>query len=211
MNAWSRRDWVLAAAWGVAAATAMVGIACQGGGRGSAPSMTGSGSAHSTPDEEASRAAFIRAYAVLSHPRCVNCHPQGDAPLQGEDSRPHAQNVKRGPDGKGLYALKCANCHQSQNVPGLNMPPGNPNWHLPPENMKMVFEGLSPAELAAQLKDPARNGHKSLDEILKHVREDSLVLGGWNPGEGRSKPPLSHEEFVAAMREWIDRGAAIPK
>ena len=26
----------------------------------------------------------------------MNCHPAGDAPLQGDDSRVHAQNVKRG-------------------------------------------------------------------------------------------------------------------
>ena len=63
-------------------------------------------------DEAASRAAFLAAYPVFMHPRCMNCHPAGDAPLQGDDSRPHGQNVKRGPDGMGLYALKCADCHQ---------------------------------------------------------------------------------------------------
>src|SRR5215468_12386787 len=73
------------------------------------------------------RAAFLDVYKVLMHPRCMNCHPSGDAPLQGDDSHPHAQNVKRGPDGKGKYALKCANCHQLTNLRGENMPPGNPN------------------------------------------------------------------------------------
>jgi hypothetical protein len=29
------------------------------------------------------------------------------------------------------------------NTPGLNMPPGKPKWHLPPADMKMVFEGKS--------------------------------------------------------------------
>lgn len=161
-------------------------------------------------DAEQSKQAFLAAYPVFMHPRCVNCHPAGDAPLQGDDSVPHAQNVKRGPDGKGLYALKCANCHQDANLPGANMPPGHPNWHLPPANMRMVFEGLSPHDLAAQLTDPKHNGGKSLDELLEHIEEDSLVLAGWNPGDGRTLPPLTHAEFAAHVRRWIELGAAIP-
>ncbi len=80
--------------------------------------------------------------------------PKGDAPLQGEDSHLHTQNVLRGSDGKGLLAMKCANCHQFKNLPGENMPPGHPEWHLPPANMRMVFEGKTPRQLARQLKDP---------------------------------------------------------
>jgi len=165
----------------------------------------------SAQDLAASRAAFLAAYKVLMHPRCMNCHPAGDAPLQGDDSHVHAQNVLRGPDGKGKYALKCANCHQLSNLPGRNMPPGNPNWHLPPPEMKMVFQGKTPRELARQLKDPSQNGHKTLGEILHHVAEDKLVLGGWDPGDDRTKPPLSHDEFVRKMREWIEKGAAEPE
>jgi hypothetical protein len=162
-------------------------------------------------DEAASRAAFVEAYKVLMHPRCMNCHPAGDVPLQGDDSRPHAQNVQRGPDGKGKYALKCANCHQRANLPGENMPPGNPNWHLPPPQMRRVFQGKTPAELARQLKYPKQNGGKTLEQLLEHVSQDSLVLGGWNPGDGRTKPPLTHDEFVRKMREWVEKGAAIPE
>jgi mono/diheme cytochrome c family protein len=158
-----------------------------------------------------SREAFLGAYAVFMHPRCVNCHPAGDAPLVGEDSRVHPQNVKRGPDGLGLYALKCASCHQARNLPGENMPPGSRNWHLPPPETPMVFEGRTPKELALQLKDGAATGGKSLEEIVKHVEEDSLVKGGWDPGDGRAKPPISHEEFVALVREWVLKGAAVPE
>src|SRR5262245_19049919 len=102
-------------------------------------------------DAAASREAFAAAYQVFMHPRCLNCHPSGDAPLQGYDSHPHAQNVKRGKDGKGKYALKCANCHQDANLPGDNMPPGYPNWHLPSADSPLVFQGKTPVELARQL------------------------------------------------------------
>ena len=169
------------------------------------------GATKHTPDEAASRAAFLDAYKVFMHPRCMNCHPAGNAPLQGDDSHLHAQNVQRGSDGKGLYALKCANCHQEKNLPGANMPPGNLTWHLPPANMPMVFQGKTPGELARQLKDPKQNGGKTLEEIIHHVSEDKLVGWGWQPGDGRSKPPLSREEFVQKIRDWIDSGAAAPE
>jgi hypothetical protein len=162
-------------------------------------------------DAAASRAAFLAAYPVFMHPRCMNCHPAGDVPLQGEDSHLHPQNVKRGRDGKGLYALKCRNCHQDKNLPGENMPPGHPEWHLPPATMPMVFQGKSPAALARQLKDTKQNGGKTLDEILHHVAADSLVLTAWNPGDGLARPPLNHAEFVRKMREWAEKGAAIPE
>jgi hypothetical protein len=164
------------------------------------------------PDEAAiSRAAFLEAYKVLMHARCMNCHPKGDAPLQGDDSHRHVQNVQRGPAGKGQFALKCANCHQLTNLPGENMPPGNPNWHLPKPETPLVFEGKSPAELARQLKDPKQNGGKTLEQILHHVEEDKLVLWGWDPGDGRTKPPLTHAQFARKMREWIEKGAAVPE
>lgn len=161
-------------------------------------------------DSIASKKAFLQAYRVLMHPRCMNCHPVGDQPLQGDDSHIHTMNVKRGPDGKGLYAQKCSNCHQPQNTPGLHMPPGNPNWHLPPADMKMVFEGKTPRQLAAQLLNPNENGHKSIEQLIEHVTSDKLVLGGWNPGDGRTLPPLTHEEFAKQFKLWIDKGAFLP-
>jgi hypothetical protein len=45
------------------------------------------------PDANASRAAFLQLYRVLTSPRCQNCHPAGDAPLQGDDSHVHLQNI----------------------------------------------------------------------------------------------------------------------
>jgi len=157
-----------------------------------------------------SKAAFHEVYKVLMHPRCLNCHPAGDRPLQGDDSHVHAQNVQRGSDGGGKFALKCKNCHQDTNLPGAGLPPGNPVWHLPKPEMPLVFEGLSPAELATQLKDPKKNGGKSLEQLFHHIDQDQLVLWGWNPGEGRTLPPLSHADFSKKFREWLDKGAAIP-
>ncbi len=153
--------------------------------------------------------AFIQVYRVLMSPRCMNCHPSGDVPLQGDDNHVHTMFPKRGRDGKGLYAMKCANCHQPANTPGLHMPPGNPNWHMPPADMKMVFQGRTPHQLAKQLVDPGQNGHKSLGQLIAHAT-DGLVLGAWEPGEGRTLPPMSYEEFKKAWVKWIEKGAYAP-
>ena len=161
-------------------------------------------------DATAARAAFLAAYPVFMHPRCMNCHPVGNQPLQGDDSRPHAQNVQRAADGKGKYALKCTNCHQPDNTPGLNMPPGVPSWHMLPANMRMIFEGRSAAQLCRQMKDPKQNGGKTLAQIVTHVSEDKLVLWGWSPGDGRTTPPGTHAEFARNIEVWVKNGAACP-
>ncbi|MDT0678694.1 hypothetical protein [Autumnicola musiva] len=160
-------------------------------------------------DSTASKEAFAKVYKVLMHPRCLNCHPKGDIPLQGDDSHVHSMKPRRGKDGKGLYAMKCANCHQDTNTPGLHSPPGNPEWHLPPADMKMVFEGRSSSELAKQLVNKSKNGNKSIEELIEHA-DDTLVKAGWNPAEGLALPPLSHKEFKDAWITWLENGAYTP-
>ena len=161
-------------------------------------------------DSVASVKAFKQVYTVLMSARCMNCHPSGDIPLQGDDSHLHTMAPKRGIDGKGVYAMKCSNCHQATNTPGLHTPPGNPNWHLPPADMKMVFQGRTPRQLAQQLVDPKRNGHKDLKKLIEHA-DGGLVLAGWNPGEGRTLPPMSHAAFKKAWLTWLQTGAYAPK
>src|SRR3984893_15859438 len=143
------------------------------------------------PDASASRAAFLQLYRVLISPRCQNCHPAGDAPLQGDDSHVHLQNVTRGKDGHGVYGMRCDTCHQATNLPGEHMPPGNPKWSLPSAEHKMVFVGRSPTQLCNQIKDPKQNGGRNLEALTDHIAKDDLVGWGWNAGEGRTLPPLT--------------------
>ena len=154
--------------------------------------------------------AFMKVYDVLMHPRCMNCHPKGDVPLQGDDSHLHTMLPRRGKTGDGIYAMKCKNCHQPENAAGLNTPPGNPKWALPPADMKMVFEGKTPRELALQIMNFNKNGHKNKQQLLEHAR-DTLVKAGWNMGEGRVPPPLPYEDFVKAWDTWIEKGGYAPK
>jgi hypothetical protein len=161
-------------------------------------------------DSVGSVKAFMSVYTVLKSARCMNCHPSGDAPLQGDDNHIHTMNVKRGADGKGLYSVRCSNCHQAQNTAGLHMPPGNPKWGLPPANMRMVFQGRTPRQLALQLLDPKQNGGRTKAQIIDHMANDDLVGWGWHPGDGRTLPPMSRAALVAQVRLWIAKGAYAP-
>ena len=154
--------------------------------------------------------AFMDVYKVLMSPRCMNCHPSGNIPLQGDDNHLHAMLPQRGKDGKGVYAMKCANCHQPTNLEGLGKPPGHPNWHLPPASMKMVFQGRTASQLAKQLINPKTNGNKTIQQLKSHA-DDGLVKAGWKPAEGHTIPPMTHEKFKKAWITWIEKGAYAPR
>jgi hypothetical protein len=163
-----------------------------------------------TLNSERSLLAFRAVASVLTSPRCLNCHVPGDGPLQGDDNHPHAMNVKRGTDGKGNAALRCLACHQTENANFLHGPPGAADWQLPPPKTPMAWKGLTTSELCRTLKDPAKNGNRSLQDLISHMNT-SLVRWAWNPGPGRTAPPLSQDEFVLRLREWIETGAACPE
>ena len=160
-------------------------------------------------------ASFTTVKTVLQSPRCVNCHPAGDAPLQGDLSMVHAQNIQRGPEGRGRTGQECLTCHGQANLPesyGHHMPPGvSTGWRLPPPATPMVFQGVAARALCETLKDPQQNGGKDLAALVHHVSEDPLVLWGWSPGFGRAPVPVPHAEFVAAFKSWADQGAACPQ
>jgi hypothetical protein len=170
--------------------------------------------ARATPEEHPQAvAAFATVQQVFQHPRCQNCHIPGDAPLQFDAGLVHAQNVLRGPEGKGWPGLPCATCHGTVNPPdsyGPRAPPGAPHWQLPPPERKMVFIGLSPAKLCVTIKDRNANGDRDFEALLKHVSEDKLVLWGWNPGDERAPVPVPHDKFVAKFKQWASAGGPCP-
>ena len=159
----------------------------------------------------AGKRAFADVARVLQSPRCRNCHPVGDAPLQTDVGRPHRMNITRLSAESGL---PCSTCHQERNAEALGIaggPPGAPGWKLPPRSAPMTFEGRTQTALCEQLRDPARNGNRSLAQLLEHVSSDPLVLWGWKPGGKRTPPPLSHDRFVAAFRTWVESNGACPQ
>jgi hypothetical protein len=158
-------------------------------------------------------ASFETIRAVLQHPRCQNCHPGGDAPLQGDDGRVHAMNVLRGPTGHGMAGAECTTCHGPANPPsnyGAHVPPGvSQGWHMPKPEEKLVFVGVTPNELCEQVKDPARNGGKDMAALRAHL-DDPLVTWGWDPGFGRAPVSTPYATFISAWEAWAAAGAPCP-
>ena len=158
--------------------------------------------------KERSLALFNEAARVITHPRCINCHPAGDRPSQGENGHPHLPLVVRGPEGHGAIAMQCTNCHGPDNYDPARVP-GHAMWHLAP--IEMAWQGKTLGEICEQIKDPKRNGAKTLEELVHHMGEDSLVGWGWNPGAGREPAPGTQKELGALVKAWVESGAACPQ
>jgi hypothetical protein len=162
----------------------------------------------SIADTEARSAAiFTELGKVLTHPRCVNCHPAGDRPRQTNERRLHQPPVERGVDGHGTETMRCSICHQNANFDPGRMP-GHPEWHLAPR--EMAWEGKTLAEICAQVTDPARNGGRKVEDLIHHIGADTLVGWAWHPGFGRSPAPGTQKEAGALVDAWVKTGAVCP-
>lgn len=163
-------------------------------------------------------AAWQKVYSVLTSPRCINCHTATNYPQQGDDRHRHFANVIRGPEGWGVPGLNCMSCHQEANANSTGVP-GGENWHLAPLSMRWQDTNdriLSSAAVCRAVTDRSRNENMDGAALLKHHQEAALVLWAWNPGRRpdgtmRSLPPLTHAEFVAATRTWVDAGTPCPQ
>lgn len=115
--------------------------------------------------------AWRAIYSVLTHPRCINCHPVSsklppfgglfpqDYPRQGDDRHPHLFNVLRGETvdvetaektgvvkpGIGTPFARCTFCHGKKNDPVTGIP-GTVNSHG--EDPTAPFWLLAPAKMA---------------------------------------------------------------
>jgi hypothetical protein len=158
-------------------------------------------------EKERSLALFQEAGKVITHARCMNCHPAGNRPAQGDDRHPHMPLVVRGVDNFGAVGMRCTTCHGPANFDAAGIP-GHPEWHMAP--IEMAWVGKSLSEICQQIKDPVRNGGKSMEDLVHHMADDSLVGWGWHPGVGREPAPGTQQEFGAIFKAWVDTGAVCP-
>ena len=108
-------------------------------------------------DKDKSLKAFATIMTVLKSPRCINCHPTTDVPLQGDVQRLHPFGVTRGMNNEGGLVQKCNTCHRAENNDFANVP-GAPKWHLAPKSMGWI--GLSDLQIAKSLMDKKLNGNR---------------------------------------------------
>jgi hypothetical protein len=176
-----------------------------------APSgQTDTGTATDTTAE--SIRLYMQMHQVLSHPRCVNCHPRDDSPKQGLDQHVHSPPITRGPQDHGPLGLSCSACHNDANYDSARVP-GAPGWHLAPASM--AWEGKSAGELCRSLTDRSKNGNRDLQATVRHLTDDKLVAWGWEPGIGLSgKPrepvPVPKAQFNGLVIAWAKTGGACP-
>lgn len=168
--------------------------------------------AHIADPAARSVALFTEAARVITHARCTNCHPPDDRPRQGLDHREHLPVVSGGEKGHGIPGLPCNACHQAANTPIVGQTeksiPGHPKWALAP--IEMAWLGKPVGYICEQLKDPKRNGNRTLAEIHHHMAEDTLVGWGWSPGPGIEPVPGTQRAFGELIKAWIDSGAHCP-
>ena len=160
-----------------------------------------------------SSALFTEAAKVITHPRCMNCHPADDDPRQGNDMHIHVPPATRGAAGLGISGNTCQACHTEANYTLLARAsyqsiPGHPRWALAP--LEMAWQGKSLTEICEQIKDPKRNGNKTLEMLHEHMARDELVGWGWNPGVGREPAPGDQKAFGELIHAWIETGAECP-
>jgi len=161
--------------------------------------------------EQRSRAIFAEIGKLLTHPRCMNCHPAGDHPLQGADHHVHMPPVWRSNDEH--LGTHCAECHTDNNftlheAASYQSIPGHPRWGLAP--LSMAWEGKTVGDICRQLKDTDRNGGRDLAMLQEHIAKDDLVAWGWSPGLGREPAPGSQKTAGELVQAWINTGAQCP-
>jgi hypothetical protein len=155
-----------------------------------------------------SRALFGEIARVFMHPRCINCHPSGDTPHQRMTLELHDPPAVRGPQDNGVPGMECTSCHQDRNQERSRVP-GAPKWHLAP--IEMAWVGKSVSYICNQVKDPKRNGNKTLAQLVEHNAHDELVAWGWAPGAGREPAPGTQAQLGALTAAWVETGAECPE
>ena len=158
--------------------------------------------------QDAGSQAWERIFAVVSHPRCTNCHvgergrPAWDTLGYGEN-RLHGMNIAAGESRIGAETIPCRTCHIGAAGPN-NVPHAAPQiddaWRLPP--VELAWRGKSSAEVCAQLRDPETNDGFDVAELAEHVRTSEFVRFGFEPGGGRIPAPTSAEELARDIEIW---------
>jgi ParB-like nuclease domain len=91
----------------------------------------------------------------------------------------HQPAAFRGEANNGVPGLTCAACHSDRNFTlsvgeaSYQSIPGHPRWALAP--LEMAWEGKSVGDICRQIKDPTRNGGRSLALLHEHIANDDLV------------------------------------
>ena len=160
--------------------------------------------------------AWARVFEVTSHPRCSNCHvgadnrPMWSGPSYGR-TRAHGMNINAGESRIGAETLACSTCHayrESLNDTPHAAPQVAADWRLAP--VEAEWFGKSSDEICNQLRDPDRNGDRTLLELAEHLDHDVILHWAWTPGGGREPAPYDLQSHVNDILAWGVAGFPCP-
>ncbi len=174
-------------------------------------------------------AAWKRIEAVVTHPRCANCHVSDNIPMwtiDGEGkTRPHGMNIRADESRAGLQihsqvgasVMLCGTCHVTSSAPN-DVPHAPPHvgikvgWQLAP--VKFAWFGKTGAQICAQMRDRELNGNRNGAGLVQHLLDDAdrngFIPWAWNPGAGRSTPPGTFKDHVKDVATWGAAGLPCP-
>ena len=159
-------------------------------------------------------------YEIASHPRCSNCHVGADnkpiwsGPSYGK-TRVHGMNINAGESRIGAETVPCSTCHttllkpdENANAAAHQAPRVAANWALAP--VEAEWHGKSSSYVCNQLKDPERNGERTIREVAGHLEHDVILHWAWNPGGDRESAPYSLQESMDFLMKWAAAGTPCP-
>lgn len=124
-------------------------------------------------------------------------------------------NIDAGKNRIGNKTLICSTCHTTLKKPDpkANLEPhAAPRvaqvWGLAPVGAEWF--GKSSSHICNQLRDPERNGNRSIREVAVHLDHDRVLRWAWNPGGDREPAPHSLQEVMDALMKWAAAGTPCP-
>jgi len=160
--------------------------------------------------------AWERIHAVVSHPRCANCHtddrnlPRWSGP-EFAKTMPHGMNIQAGESRIGAETLPCQTCHATSIRPNLTphaAPHAGLEWQLAP--VEFLWVGVAGPDICEQIRDPERNGGRDGEGLVEHILHDASVRGfitwGFDPGAGREPAPGGLQAHLDDTLEWVAAG-----
>jgi hypothetical protein len=152
-------------------------------------------------------ALFGRVAGVLRHARCLSCHGGRDlaAASAGHPGGPV-------PYEQAHQGVGCAACHDAASTSA-----GESAWRLPlPEH---AFTDKTDAQLCLQFREAFPGLPHDPSDLMQHIDYDERIRLAFDgrrailPRAQQSAlppepPPMTREQFSAAVRDWAVRGRA---
>ena len=106
--------------------------------------------------------------------------------------------------------LECATCHQDRNLrAGARARRAEV---APRAAASMAWVGRTPHAICEQIKDPTRNGGRTLAQIVEHIgARRARRAGAGRPARTASRRRERRRSFGALMAAWVETGAACPR